>query len=649
MPGDHGPFEAFFSAAIESHLRQLLESYKIQELRAIARRRGFDVKAVAKTDIAEQLVEALRESISQPDFLQGLTQEELEGLRLLNTVYGIRDYVTRQEVEYVWSQHGRRSVSARLNVVWHGMKGGRRGLRKVLDGLFEYGLLFPCRLHSETAEHYHWLPYLGALRLPVLKPTIATYPRRKRRRLFRPDPTPPASTAMWLLVAFAERETLRRRPPPDRHRQAHLYPWLGQWEYDLDEVNRLIRQGHGHRYTYSDASITIPTSGYLIADDVLDRLASWLGSDRSFAYWLIRLAIAAGLLIAPADWETPPALIQERWLEWVGLLPEEQSRALFEVWRRVAGGFIELALALQSHPDLRLERSIRYTDFAPEDLARDVAEARGFVTRLLQEVPAGTWLNWNQFADWARRVDPEFLHSYWPPETWGFAAQRPERLDPTRQRHWEVAYRPVLAAFFEGPLRWLGVVDVAYRGRNLVTFRLTETGAWLLRGEGQPRVAASGKPGEPPITWQDERTFRVQPIPEMLNLLRLVGSFTTPTDRPYTYRLAEANIEGAFARGLGPSVFVGAFQKLGAPLPDATRRELEDLWSRFGRVHLYEKLTVLELADDLALREVLANTKLKDHIIHEFSSRLVVIEDSAVDDLVEELVKKGYTPAVLSR
>ena len=57
-------------------------------------------------------------------------------------------------------------------------------------------------------------------------------------------------------------------------------------------------------------------------------------------------------------------------------------------------------------------------------------------------------------------------------------------------------------------------------------------------------------------------------------------------------------------------------------------------------------LTVLELADDLALRELMANTDLRRHIIHQFSPRLVVVEDSAVDALVEELVKKGYTPKV---
>jgi len=83
-------------------------------------------------------------------------------------------------------------------------------------------------------------------------------------------------------------------------------------------------------------------------------------------------------------------------------------------------------------------------------------------------------------------------------------------------------------------------------------------------------------------------------------------------------------------------------------LPAAASQRIEGLWSHFGYIHLYEKLTVLELADDLALRELLANTDLRRHLVHQFSPRLVVVEDSAVDALVEALIKKGYTPKVTS-
>ena len=69
-------------------------------------------------------------------------------------------------------------------------------------------------------------------------------------------------------------------------------------------------------------------------------------------------------------------------------------------------------------------------------------------------------------------------------------------------------------------------------------------------------------------------------------------------------------------------------------------------WESFGLVHLYPNLTILELSDDFAIRELLAATSLAQHIIYRFSPRLVAIEPDAVDDLVRELQEKGYTPRV---
>jgi len=619
-------------ATWEAPFRQLLESYKMQELRSIAKRRGFRLKGTAKVEVVEQLIQALRESVHQPDFLEGLTRQEHETLRLLNTVYGIRSYLTWSEAEYAWFQHH--------------MKGGTEALRQALDGLFEYGLLFPCQVHDDDEGHFHWLPYLRSIRLPVLKPVAKTYPRRKRRELSRPLTTPLVTTSVWLLRAFAERETLHLAFPKSAHPQAHLYPWLGVWIHDIEEAQQLIQQGYGYRFTYSDATISIPTPGHLTTEEELERLARWLGADLEFTDWLVSMGMGLQLLKYTRDPAHTLRWDEERWQEWTSLTPEQQLRVLFNVWRRAMGSLTELRLAQQRYPELCIERSIRYPNFQPEDLARELKEARNFLVRLLQEVPADTWVDWNAFAAWAWQVDPEFLHSYWSSKVWGFSVRRGKRLDPQRRGHWERAYRPVLAAFLEGPLRWLGAVEVAFKGRNLATFRLTETGTWLVREEGRPAVALPEKPGEAPVTWLDERTFRLHPTPELGDLLRIVTRFTTPTNRPYTYCLSNTSIEQAFTQGITPSEIAKAFQKVGAPLPEATRNHLEDLWSRFGRVHLYENLTVLELADDLALREVLASTDLENHIVHQFSPRLVVIEDSAVDALVKELVKKGYTPKV---
>jgi len=75
---------------------------------------------------------------------------------------------------------------------------------------------------------------------------------------------------------------------------------------------------------------------------------------------------------------------------------------------------------------------------------------------------------------------------------------------------------------------------------------------------------------------------------------------------------------------------------------------MDALYANYGRVHLYEQLTVLELADEFALRELLASTSLGKYVVHQFSPRVVILRDEGVEELVTEMVKKGYTPKVTS-
>ena len=70
------------------------------------------------------------------------------------------------------------------------------------------------------------------------------------------------------------------------------------------------------------------------------------------------------------------------------------------------------------------------------------------------------------------------------------------------------------------------------------------------------------------------------------------------------------------------------------------------LAERFGRIRAYESVSVLTLGDDLALRELLASTSLREAILYEISPRAVVGRSEAIDALVEELTTKGFTPGV---
>ena len=103
----------------------------------------------------------------------------------------------------------------------------------------------------------------------------------------------------------------------------------------------------------------------------------------------------------------------------------------------------------------------------------------------------------------------------------------------------------------------------------------------------------------------------------------------------------------SFERESTPDSIAQKFSDAGAPLPDAMRTILNALYDNYGRVHLYEQLTIMELADDFIVRELLASTSLRQHILHQFSPRVVVIRDEQVEMFVQELEKKGYTPRVM--
>ena len=64
----------------------------------------------------------------------------------------------------------------------------------------------------------------------------------------------------------------------------------------------------------------------------------------------------------------------------------------------------------------------------------------------------------------------------------------------------------------------------------------------------------------------------------------------------------------------------------------------------YGRVRLYQDVTLIEFGDDYALAEMKAVTSLDKVMIAEISPRLVLIPKDAAASLSAELVKAGYTP-----
>jgi hypothetical protein len=146
--------------------------------------------------------------------------------------------------------------------------------------------------------------------------------------------------------------------------------------------------------------------------------------------------------------------------------------------------------------------------------------------------------------------------------------------------------------------------------------------------------------------WLDENTVRAPATPAAMRTLASLRGYAEPAREMLTFRVSPAAVAQALLQGVDAPSIAEAFARAGLPLADALAARIAALASSVGRLNLYERMTVLELGDDFVLRELLATTALRAHIIHQFSPRLVVVRDEAVDELVAELVKKGHTPLV---
>ena len=611
----------------ENELRALLDDQSQNQLRAIAQRRGWTISQ-NKNEMVTQLLENLR-AAPAPD---AFTPEEEQLLRLENTLFGLEDAPTAQSLNDLWKRRA---------------GGDMTRLDKARRGLESAGMLFECR--SEAGQlHYHWSPLLSSDALPHLRPKIVSL-------VSAPD-------ARWQIESNAEYlleqintllDLLAQNPLPAhsplRDPQIAQHPYFGAWAHDAQDVQKFTQPRYVNQSITQGIHIPAPA---VIRDETLDGLTTSLSlsnaepSARLYALWLAAMLNTAGL----ADLEPERLVLHARRAqEWHTFAPDAQLRSLWNTWR--AGGTFELVW-LEKFAHIQLQRAPFFAaQFTPHELNQEIGRARRFVVRLLAMLEPQMWYEWDTFAQYVQNLRPDFLHTAFNETHFWLATRDYFKYTAHNASHWDTAYRAFLAAMFQCALLWFGAIEIAYDAGKFVAFQITPLGAWLLRNEpAELFPAPSPIPfdrNEPLVTWLDEKTFRVRGGAESANVLGAARLIAEPTNARLTFQFSTRALARSFERESTPDSIAQKFSDAGAPLPDAMRTILNALYDNYGRVHLYEQLTIMELADDFIVRELLASTSLRQHILHQFSPRVVVIRDEQVEMFVQELEKKGYTPRVM--
>jgi hypothetical protein len=620
----------------QEFLSGLLNGYRLEELRAIAKRHNWKLSGTAKDGIVKQLDGYLKEWAAAGNVTADLLPDEAWLAGYIGTVLGPDAAPTREFMDAAWRKTGKRDP---------------RQFETIITGLVTAGLMFPC---SEDGQlHYHILPYLTETTVPVLALELESLDSRTVERLTI-HARPPALGEFERLLQAIKAMRLSLAPAPSPHPQEAQFAWLRGWKYDADQLQALIKNNQA-MYPRPDVGIPVRLPLNILNDESARLAQSWTGASAEKTAWLLDVGMIATLFTPPATRQTNDAfhVNEQEWLKWDALAgtPALQVKRLWHAWSK--GGsdtFFELAWAARRHGNLAVMRAIAMgmKPFTTHDLMSELTTARLFLARVLAGA-GGQWIAWNDLARLIFELKPNLLNNRFTRQSWWLAMTggNHKRYDPRNRNDWDKSVRHVLLAMLEGPLHWLGVVELGYERNTLAALRVTPLGRWLLTGRGEPPAVVIAEQAAEPPAWLDTETWRIPPGTVSAELMATCRFLGEPTGQPFTYRLTALGIERALLSGRTPQSIATQFESAAIPIPAAALARIEQAATRIGRVRLYEGLALIECADDFALKELLVGAKLKAYIVCQLAPRLAVVRSENVDELVKELINKGYTPRVV--
>jgi hypothetical protein len=314
------------------------------------------------------------------------------------------------------------------------------------------------------------------------------------------------------------------------------------------------------------------------------------------------------------------------------------------------------------------------------ELEAENKAARQTLLMLLAQAPTQQWIDFTAFARLIYRLNPTFLQRRqraFPTPHWWIEQEEGRPLQPVQWNDWQRAEGRYLAQLLQGPLRWWGISDLAFKedGR-LQAFRLTSMIELLLRGEpaGTQFVApvltepandatpndalARGTPVYIDVSEQDEllllSSFENWPAIQLVERFAQVWGVRNGR---LCYRLTPASLSEALNRGESFTPLLALLRRASEAQSEAGEAreheqgvlalllfQLEKRLANYGRVRLYTDATLLEVADGLVMRELALTTSIAKQIIRNIHPTLMILKKQGGEQLVEELKKRGQAP-----
>jgi hypothetical protein len=598
--------------------QETLRTSNLTLLRAIARRHDLALHGAEREAVLTQVLDLLADPHHAQRAVDALSEKQR---RLLQMLYVLNDGST-----------GTSSAELQDALAWQGVSAVEDELRELRD----WGLVVALPSPWQQTDLYGLAPGVvsiipafglhdstGAEAVDVFAGNLAS--------LCIPD----EDHYLPELMLLAQHVQLTQRPTPPEPAQAQTIQTLRQWPYVVAELVKLqVNPGWSHQI---DSTLTVPVPEPRLDAGSLEQMRA-LCRDDTLSDLLGRL------LEGPfPNSDGPPDI-----------------RQVFEAWRALTT-WTELWPAQQRN-GLRVGRMVMGSQLTYAGWLQQLARGRRFVTRVLSLLPASTWFDFGSLLSYIREFRSEFLHDHAslvsePPSWW--LEWRGKIADPGNLEAWQASYGMFVAEVLRGPLCWLGAAEVAHApvedaGPDLAAptcstvraFRITPLGLALLRGVELPPSTQD----EQPLQLRADLSARLPLGRRNLSaysLLERSARFERVHDRVAVYQFDIHRAHAAFANGYTGQEILAELERLSpSPAPDKVREQWLEWWRSYSQTRWYEGLTLVELADDYILQELLTQTDLRDHLLFTFGPRLVVVRPDSADAFARQLVKKGYTPRI---
>ena len=341
----------------------------------------------------------------------------------------------------------------------------------------------------------------------------------------------------------------------------------------------------------------------------------------SYVTILFAIARQARLLAPDLDGILRPTAKGQQWLRARRAL---RAQVLFQAW--------------SEHPhwdDLSAIPELQVEWPWPSDLSLP----RRRVLRQLSTCPPETWLaqtNWFQVIE---ASDPEFLR----PKGTGRRPRVRRREGGTRLEgitSWLEVEGRYLRFLLQGPLQWLGVVEIGESPKQGTVFRLTPLGQALLH----PEASLPSVEDEPAIV---EGTLEVwvprKASPYIVFLLENCGE-RTQQDHISRYRLTRPALHRALQRGERVESLLEALSRYGrGEVPQNVAYTLQEWAAAYGQFRLYQPV-LLTATEALLMEEILADPLVRTTCGDRLSPTVIEVVADKVTTLEEQLDHLGYLP-----